>query len=235
MRRYARALLGSLRFGEVSVARVLDDLIASGQELPLEPVALYRCLIRAVSSLSEQDPEGVGQRVPSIARQAYLLNALSNFPGNEVAYILETDPASGQRLIEQGFRAPSFEIYGKVLLVHDDIFVALELEQELPNLGHRWVGCARTAAEAVALAKKLEPDIILTRTKLADYSSGLMAMREVQEFSNPAVVIVTGVPGLFLRGDRPEPTFILGMPIRREQLAALLSQALYFRGAAKEP
>ena len=68
------------------------------------------------------------------------------------------------------------------------------------------------------------PSLPLLRSKRA----------RIQEFSDPAVVIATGFPDLLLRGDRPEPPFILGMPIRRNQLAAMLSQALFFKGFADE-
>ena len=63
------------------------------------------------------------------------------------------------------------EIAADVLIIEDETFIAMDLESLVKSLGHRVVGVARTHTDALALAKKKTPGLILADIQLADGSS----------------------------------------------------------------
>jgi CheY-like chemotaxis protein len=115
-----------------------------------------------------------------------------------------------------------------VLLVEDEMLIALDLERMLRELGHNVVGIARTHTEAVAAAKEHRPGLVLVDIRLADGSSGIDAANEIQAMGRVPMVFVTAYPELLLTGQRPEPTFLLAKPFQVDDLRVVVSQALFF-------
>ena len=69
----------------------------------------------------------------------------------------------------------------RVLIVEDEILIALELESLLQDAGHDPVGVAATSTEAIALGRSLRPDIALVDVHLADGPTGIEAARMLAE------------------------------------------------------
>jgi DNA-binding NarL/FixJ family response regulator len=63
----------------------------------------------------------------------------------------------------------------RVLIVEDDFFVALDLEAGLVAAGMKVVGPARTAEEAVALARTEKPRLAVMDIRLASARDGIDA------------------------------------------------------------
>jgi DNA-binding NarL/FixJ family response regulator len=63
----------------------------------------------------------------------------------------------------------------RILLVEDDFFVALDLEAGLTDAGLRVIGPARTAEEAVALARAEKPRLAVMDIRLASARDGIDA------------------------------------------------------------
>lgn len=64
----------------------------------------------------------------------------------------------------------------KILLVEDEILIALEQRFYLESAGHEIFGPASTAQEAIALAREVVPDLALVDIHLAQNSSGIDAV-----------------------------------------------------------
>ena len=111
--------------------------------------------------------------------------------------------------------------------------IAMDLENLVEELGHSIIGIARTHTEAVAIATKQKPGLILADIKLADNSSGLDAVNELlQQFEVP-VIFITAYPERYLTGERPEPTFLIPKPFDPTMVSAVISQALFFERKAR--
>ncbi len=65
------------------------------------------------------------------------------------------------------------------------------MERQVRALGHRVVGTAGTGREAVHLARKLEPDLVLLDIAMPDLD-GISAAREILAGQAVPIVIVTG-------------------------------------------
>ncbi|MBP2231032.1 DNA-binding response OmpR family regulator [Azospirillum agricola] len=83
----------------------------------------------------------------------------------------------------------------RILLVEDEVLIAMEQRLYLEAAGHEVLGPAVTAAEAVAMAAEDPPDLALVDVHLARNSSGIDAAQ---------VLTRQGVPCLFITSFRDE-------------------------------
>lgn len=246
LRRYARALSGSQSAGDTYVTALLETLVADPSTLDRSVdarVALYRLLTRlwdSVSINSEVDPisspvlgeRRLGHITPAV-RQAFLLVSLEGFNEEDAAAVLDVDVPTLRHLVEDAGRELAAEIATDVLIIEDEPFIALDLEGLVEGLGHRVTGIARTHTEAVNLARRKAPGLILADIQLADGSSGLEAVNELIENVEVPVIFITAYPERFLTGIRPEPAFLIAKPFQPSTVAAVISQALFFERKAR--
>ena len=61
----------------------------------------------------------------------------------------------------------------RILVVEDEVLIALELECLLDELGHVTVGIAGSSAEAIALGRSAEPDVAFVDIHLVDGPTGV--------------------------------------------------------------
>ncbi|WGD30003.1 response regulator [Ancylobacter sp. WKF20] len=246
LRRYARALSGNQSAGDAYVTAMLETLIADPSTLDrqVEPrVALYRLLTRLWNSVAinaEIDPasaEVQGERrlghITPMVRQAFLLVSLEGFSEEDASSVLDIDVPTLRNLVEDAGRELAAEIATEVLIIEDEPFIALDLEGLVEGLGHRVSGIARTHSEAVSLARRKAPGLILADIQLADGSSGLEAVNELIEGVEVPVIFITAYPERFLTGVRPEPAFLIAKPFQPSTVAAVISQALFFERKAR--
>jgi DNA-directed RNA polymerase specialized sigma24 family protein len=248
LRRYARALTGSQASGDAYVAATIDALVEDASVLDDGAgarVGLFRLFTKiwnsiSVNSAAEPADQSlpVEQRVAHITprpRQAFLLVALEGFSEEQAAKILAVDVRTLRHLIDESGRELAAEIATDVLIIEDEIFIAMELEEVVKSLGHRVVGIARTRNEALALAHKERPGLILADIQLADGSSGLDAVNEMLGLFEAPVIFITAYPERFLTGTRPEPAFLIAKPFQPATVSAIASQALFFGSNARLP
>ncbi len=241
LRRYARALTGNQNSGDAYVAAALEAMVKEPGVLGPESnpkVALFRLFTAIWNSLPVNDSadmveEGsaaerqLGHLTPR-ARQAFLLVSLEGFSENDAAEILGVGLNDLRALVEEAGRELASNIATDVLIIEDETFIALDLEGLVESLGHHVVGIARTHAEAVAIAKKRPPGLILADIQLADGSSGLDAVNELLDTFEVPVIFITAYPERFLTGQRPEPAFLIAKPFQPATVSAVVSQALFF-------
>jgi DNA-directed RNA polymerase specialized sigma24 family protein/CheY-like chemotaxis protein len=247
LRRYARALSGSQASGDAYVAATLESLIASPQILETgssSRVALYRLFTKIWNSVPVNgQPELGGTALPPEQhlsqltprpRQAFLLVALEGFSEEDAAEVLDCDLPTLRGLVEESGRELAAEIATDVLIIEDETFIAMDIEALVETLGHNVIGVARTHAEALGLAKKKRPGLILADIQLADGSSGLDAVNELLGSFEVPVIFITAYPERFLTGRRPEPAFLIAKPFQLAVVSAVVSQALFFGRKARQ-
>ena len=246
LRRYARALTGNQASGDAYVSATLEALIGDPaviDESSGPRVALYRLFTKLWNSLpinSQTSPAETDMpadvRLASLTpkpRQAFLLVALEGFSEEDAARILDVDIATLRSLVEESGRELAAEIATDVLIIEDETFIAMDLETLVESLGHRVLGIARTHTEAMVLARKKSPGLILADIQLADGSSGLDAVNELLKTFEVPVIFITAYPERFLTGERPEPAFLIAKPFQPAMVSAIASQALFFARNAK--
>jgi len=247
LRRYARALTGSQASGDAYVAATLESLIAGPKILDSGPnhrVALYHLFTKIWNSVKvngeteaakplSQPQQHLTQITPR-PRQAFLLVALEGFSEEDAARILDCDLPTLRGLVEESGRELAAEIATDVLIIEDETFIAMDIEALVESLGHRVIGVARTHSEAVALARRKQPGLILADIQLADGSSGLDAVNELLSTFEVPVIFITAYPERFLTGQRPEPAFLIAKPFQLAVVSAVASQALFFGRKARQ-
>jgi len=246
LRRYARALTGNQASGDAYVGATLEALIGEPaviDEAGGPRVALYRLFTKLWNSLpinSQTSPADADMpadiRLASLTpkpRQAFLLVALEGFSEEDAARVLDVDIATLRALVEESGRELAAEIATDVLIIEDETFIAMDLETLVESLGHRVLGIARTHTEAMVLARKKSPGLILADIQLADGSSGLDAVNELLKTFEVPVIFITAYPERFLTGERPEPAFLIAKPFQPAMVSAIASQALFFARNAK--
>jgi DNA-directed RNA polymerase specialized sigma24 family protein/CheY-like chemotaxis protein len=246
LRRYARALNGTQHSGDAYVIAVLEALVAAPDsfERDLPPrVALYRVFSQIWNSVSvnAENPhaepgtglDAVGALTPR-PRQAFLLTTVEGFSSEDTAIVLGVGEKDVAELVEEAGREIAAQVATDVLIIEDEPIIAMDLEMLVESLGHRVVGNARTHKEAVRLAAKCRPGLILADIQLADGSSGLEAVNEILPGLAVPVVFITAYPERLLTGERPEPAFLITKPFRQDMVKAVVSQALFFKDAAMD-
>lgn len=82
----------------------------------------------------------------------------------------------------------------KILIVEDEVILAVELEHVLQEIGHRVVGHAVASRDAVELAAREAPDLALIDVHLFDGPTGADAARIMTRDFKTAVLFMTANP-----------------------------------------
>lgn len=119
----------------------------------------------------------------------------------------------------------------RVLIVEDEILIAMELEETISDMGHEVVGLAADKPTALALAQE-GVDVALVDLNLRDGETGVEVGRRIVSEHGAAVVFVTANP-LQIRGGVPGAVGVLSKPASRKALAGAVTYALLRREARR--
>ncbi|MFN3825018.1 MAG: response regulator [Pseudorhodobacter sp.] len=242
LRRYARALTGSQTTGDTFAAATLEAILIDPAALTrgsTPKIGLFRAFHLVWSSagapLGEPDSrfssiaqDHMAQLTPN-SREALLLNAIEAFSPGEVAQIMGIGRDEAVGLIETALREMEAAVSGEVMIIEDEAIIAMDISAIVTEMGHTICGIARTRGEAVALAARKRPDLILADIQLADNSSGVDAVNDILvEMPDIPVIFITAFPERLLTGERPEPAFLITKPYSEDQVRSAVSQAMFF-------
>ena len=112
----------------------------------------------------------------------------------------------------------------KVLIVEDEVLIAMHLELMVEDFGHQVCAIAASTAEAIAHAAVHLPDVALMDIRLAGGSSGIDAAREIHaRHSIRCIFLSANLDTATRDAVRPyQPIDFVGKPI----LPILLQRAL---------
>lgn len=242
LRRYARALTGSQTTGDRYAAATLQALIEDLSVLPSVDDAkvglfnaFHKVWVSAGAPVGDSDNwhSAVAQahmaRLTPNTREALLLSVIEGFAPYEMAIIMEIDADEVAELVLIAVNEMEQSIAGRVMIIEDEAIIALDIASIVKEMGHKVTGIAATRTEAVALASRHRPDLILADIQLADKSSGIEAVNDIlKRIGNVPVIFITAFPERLLTGERPEPAFLINKPYSEDQVRSAVSQAMFF-------
>ncbi len=117
----------------------------------------------------------------------------------------------------------------RILIVEDEQLVAMDIEAELQQLGYEVAGLAASGEEAIAQAKRLEPDLVLMDVRIDGSQDGIDAAGEIRQAGQVPVVFLTAYTDVetLERARMVEPYGYLVKPFDRRDLDAAVRIALY--------
>ena len=116
----------------------------------------------------------------------------------------------------------------RVLVVEDEWLISIQLEQTLTKAGFEVVGTAGSAADAVALAGRERPDLVLMDIRLRGPVDGIEAAREILDRFGVRSLFVSAHsdPATVARGGAARPAGWLSKPFTEAELLRAVRAAL---------
>jgi CheY-like chemotaxis protein/DNA-directed RNA polymerase specialized sigma24 family protein len=242
LRRFARALVGRQAAADRLVATALEAASAeiaasSGTDTRL---LLLRALLDARSAPADPgagrvldatvaDEAIVAARVralPAESAVALLLATLDGLGVPDIAFVMRLEPAGAEAKLREAQLALDRQVASDVLIIEDEPVIAMDVAGIVRQAGHRVLGIASTCDQAVAMALRQRPDLVLADIQLADDSSGIRAVDAIVATGSLPVVFITAYPERLLEMERAEPSLLITKPFSEHLLKVAIAQAL---------
>jgi DNA-directed RNA polymerase specialized sigma24 family protein/CheY-like chemotaxis protein len=240
LRSYACAVTGSRRSGdrylEVCLEVVLRDpaRFRSGDDTRLQFYKLFSEVIRVfgsfladgVSSPHRDHPLGRSiLELPLPQRQLILLSHLANFTHDQIAVILDMPPSDVAAGIALAREKIMPQVSARILVLEDEPVTAIDIAEIVYQAGHALFGVAASRADALRLARKGRPDLILADVTLGRDSSGITIAQEIAGNSRIPIVYIAR-NGKSVPEDRTRPRFIIPKPFTADVVTETINEAL---------
>jgi CheY-like chemotaxis protein len=114
----------------------------------------------------------------------------------------------------------------RVLIVEDEFYISLHTRGLLEALGHSVVAVAVSAEQAVSIAARERPDVVLMDIRLIGARDGIDAADEIAARLGIASIFVTANtdPGTRRRAEAVQPVGFLEKPLTEQRLRLGLSK-----------
>ncbi|MCJ7542912.1 MAG: PAS domain S-box protein, partial [Desulfobacterales bacterium] len=118
---------------------------------------------------------------------------------------------------------------GKIMVVEDEVVIALRLQQRLTSMGFDITGVAYSGEDAVEQARRLRPDLILMDIMIPGKLDGIAAAKIVKAELGIPVVFLTAYSEdrIIKRAKQAEPYGYILKPFQDRELKAAVEIALY--------
>jgi DNA-directed RNA polymerase specialized sigma24 family protein/CheY-like chemotaxis protein len=245
LRRYARALTGSQERGDRYVRICLETLIeeperiVAAEDPRLQLYGVFHDVWAVVQSVTsgdvttdEAEPSGTDRlqqglaALPAIERQVLLLVSLEGFSYEEAGRILGLDRDEVRTLLHAAQEEIERQTATSVLIIEDEQLIAMDLARIIQEMGHRLCGTASRKQEAIELAERSRPGLVLADIQLQNGDNGIQTVREILRRIDAPVIFVTGFPERLLTGEELEPAFVITKPFDPQMLKTAIAQAL---------
>jgi DNA-directed RNA polymerase specialized sigma24 family protein/CheY-like chemotaxis protein len=242
LRRHARLLTGSQAIGDEFVRLCLELVVAEPEWLAGDNlrVQLFRAFHAAWSKVQETiaDPGTVAEveltarvrqglaTLPGTERRTIALVVVEEFTYEETAHILGMTVDQVRDSVTKARSELMSRVSIPVLIIEDEKIVASDIARLVEDMGHRIAGMAGSQDEAVALADRLKPGLVLADIRLEDGGDGIAAAQTILETYSVPIVFVTGYPERLLTGSGLEPAFVVAKPFDADALKVTIAHAL---------
>jgi len=117
----------------------------------------------------------------------------------------------------------------KILIVEDEIIVAMGIEQKLIDLGYDVVDIIDTGENAVKRAGQLKPDLILMDIVLKGEMDGVEAAQQIHDELDIPIIYLTAYSDkdILKRAQMTEPYGYMIKPFRKSEVNAYIEVAIY--------
>ena len=222
-RRFARALCGGQAPGDALVTQSVQSLLAQPDNTaPDARAALYREIVRQGGAASSHGAGGLSTQ----QRQLLLLTSLEEMPLPAAAAIVGLDGSAAAGLLASARDHLRSAAATDVLIIEDEPIIAMDIEELVASCGHRVVGVAATEADAVEIAERCRPGLILADINLGAGGDGTSAVSRIMRSHYAPVIFVTAYPERLLTGEALEPAFVITKPFEPMTLAVATYQAV---------
>ncbi|HEY0203187.1 MAG TPA: response regulator [Acetobacteraceae bacterium] len=225
-RRYARALTGSQPRGDAMVADSLRDLLEDGAPKEDARIILYRAITSRYDGLTTLSLPALSGSLTGLQRKLLLLTSLEELSMDAAASVLQMPAAEAAAHVAEARDHLRAGAATDVLIIEDEPIIAMDIEELVLNCGHRVVGMATTEAEAVELAERHKPGLILADINLGIGGDGTAAVARIMKHHYAPVIFVTAYPERLLTGEDLEPAFVITKPFEPLTLAIATYQAV---------
>jgi len=223
-RRYARALTGSQPGGDALVAEGLREML--GDVPAVDPRrALYERVTRGFDALATSRPVPSGS-LSHKQRQMLLLTALEEVPVADAGPIVGLEREAAAAQLGDARERLRTAAATDVLIIEDELIIAMDIEELVRGCGHRVVGVAGNEEDAVAIARRTRPGLILADINLGRGGDGSSAVARIMLHHRAPVIFVTAYPERLLTGEALEPAFVITKPFEPMALAIATYQAV---------
>ncbi len=112
----------------------------------------------------------------------------------------------------------------QILIVEDEVMIAMCLEMELKRVGYDVCQRVATGEEAVVVAEQASPDVILMDIRLAGEIDGIEAAQQIQACSSIPIIFMTGYPDKAVeeRAKQLNPLGYFVKPLRLQRIQPLI-------------
>lgn len=117
----------------------------------------------------------------------------------------------------------------QILIVEDEVVVALDIQERLTNMGYEVADCVRSGEQALAAAERLRPSLVLMDIRLHGEMDGITAAGRIWDrFHLPIVFLTANSEDATLeRAKRTEPYGYILKPFDDRELKSTIEMALY--------
>jgi len=225
-RRYARALTGSQPRGDAMVADSLRDLPEDAAQDEDARIVLYRAITSRYDGLTTLTLPALSGSLTALQRKLLLLTSLEELSVEAAATVLQMPVPKAAAQVAEAREHLRAGAATDVLIIEDEPIIAMDIEELVLNCGHRVVGMATTEAEAVELAERYKPGLILADINLGIGGDGTAAVSRIMKHHYAPVIFVTAYPERLLTGEDLEPAFVITKPFEPLTLAIATYQAV---------
>ena len=225
-RRYARALTGSQPRGDALVAESLQEMQSDAETLSDAQQSLYRSVTKRFDRVSGAGSPFIIGGLSSKQRQLLLLTSLEELPIDMAAPVVGVAVDEAESALTEAREHLRAGAATDVLIIEDEPVIAMDIEELVQSCGHNVVGVASTEAEAVEMAERTRPGLILADINLGVGGDGTTAVSRIMRNHYAPVIFVTAYPERLLTGEALEPAFVITKPFEPMTLAIATYQAV---------
>jgi CheY-like chemotaxis protein len=222
-RRYARALTGSQQAGDALVAGAIEHVLADADGSRAMRVALYRSVTQQCVGRRPGTPPAL---LTDRQRQLLLLTTLEEMALAEAADVVQIAAEDAATELVEARNKLRASNATDVLIIEDEPIIAMDIEELVTTCGHRVVGVASTESDAVEIAARERPGLILADINLGRGGDGTHAVARILRHLDAPVIFVTAYPERLLTGNGDEPPFVITKPFEPMTLAIATYQAV---------
>ena len=143
----------------------------------------------------------------------------------------DMNPQESQTDRAQGRTGNAVRAARRVLVVEDEFFLAVQIEEWLLEAGFDVVDVVHTAEEAIAVAEAERPDLVIMDIRLASETDGITAALDILERTGIRCIFATAFADAATRerGERARPFGWLRKPFTADALLGAVKGAFASR------
>jgi PAS domain S-box-containing protein len=117
----------------------------------------------------------------------------------------------------------------KILVVEDEVIIAMSLQRRLASMGYDVVGICHNAEEGIKMARKFRPDLILMDIMMPGKLDGITGAQTIKAELDIPVIFLTAFAEdqMIDKAKQIEPHGYLVKPIQDRELKAVVEIAIY--------